>query len=88
MSRYRGPAVLTVEDGTAYTGTATLRTTESGGRIGWQGSFVPADGSPVKTGAGRIVFDGREGDVLVSNWTFQSGGHGTAVILGQDEPPF
>jgi hypothetical protein len=87
VANYRGPATLTLTDGAQYAGTAILRTTNRSGRISWGGSFVPADGSPVNTGSGTVEVDGRTAEVLVQNWRFE-GGKGTAVLLGQGEPPY
>jgi hypothetical protein len=86
VSNYKGPATLTVA-GHTYTGRVVLRTTHSGGRVGWQGTFTPDGGASVRAGDGRIEFDGRGGAVLVSKWTFRSGGEGTAVVLGLGESP-
>lgn len=87
MANYSGPATVTLTDGTRYGGTAVLRTLQSGGRIDWRGTFVPDDGSPVNAGNATIEVSGRSADVLIQNWQFD-GQRGTAVLLGQNEPPF
>lgn len=88
MANYKGLATITlVADGTRYDGTAILHTTQNSGRIDWRGSFTASDGSPVNTGAATIEIQGRSASVLVTDWRF-SEGQGTAVLLGQNEPPF
>lgn len=87
VANYRGPAILTLTDGARYTGTAILRTTNRGGRVSWGGSFTPSDGAPVGTGSGTVELGDQVADVLVQNWRFE-GGKGTAVLLGQGNPPF
>lgn len=76
-----------MSDGTRYEGTTILRTSDSRGRVDWRGTFVPSDGAPVNIGNGTIELGDRSAEVLVQNWRFE-GGKGTAVLLGQGEPPY
>lgn len=87
VSNYDGPVTMTLTDGTRYNGTAFLRTNQSGGRLAWRGTFVPDDDSPVNAGSATIEVGGRSAEVLIQDWRFD-GQRGTAVLLGQNEPPF
>ena len=71
VSNYKGPATVTLTDGTRYR----------------RGTFVPDDGSPVNTGNATIEVSGRSAAALIQDWRFD-GQQGTAVLLGQNEPPF
>jgi hypothetical protein len=61
--------------------------TRRDGRVDWRGTFSPNGASPVNAGEATIEVGGRSASVLVQDWRFD-GTRGTAVLLGQDEPPF
>jgi hypothetical protein len=86
MSNYSGPATVTLADGTRRIGTAVLHTIQHGGRLDWRGTFRPNGGSPVSAGEATIEVGGRSASVLIQDWQFD-GTRGTAVLLGQDQPP-
>lgn len=87
MSNYTGQATLTFTNGIRYSGTAILRTRQADGRTDWRGTFAAEDGSPINAGSATIEVGGRSAEVLIQDWQFD-GHQGTAVLLGQDEPPF
>lgn len=86
-AHYRGPATITLADGTGHSGTANLRTVTSRGEVGWRGTFTPTDGSPVIIGKATIDTSDWSGHVLIQTWGFD-GGPRSAVLIGQGEPPF
>lgn len=87
MSKYNGPATLTVAGQEPVTGTANLRGTQHGLHTSWAGTFTPATGAPFNGGTGTITADAWTATVHVQNVRAGRGGF-VADLPGEGNTPF